>query len=79
VLYACHYRTPQTVVTTRTMQALISYLDAIARDANPATAAFDPQAAYVLVCCLLPPIVGALVALLLHGAEAVLGTISDPR
>lgn len=61
------------------MQTLLSYLDAIARDANPATAAFDPQAAYVLVCCLLPPIVGALVALLLHAVEGLLGSISDPR
>lgn len=56
---------------------LLSYLNAITKDANPATPGFDPQAMYLVVCCLVPPVLGALVAALLHAFEGLLDAHSD--
>ncbi len=56
---------------------LLSYLYAITRDANPASPGFQPQAMYLVVCCLVPPVVGALVAAALHALEGLIDTHSD--
>lgn len=56
---------------------LLSYLYAITKDADPTTPGFDPQAMYLVVSCLVPPLVGALVATILHAFEGLLDAHSD--